>query len=219
MTQFLNRFIAHFKIIGFILLASQTLSAANYNYNKLRFMEYNDLRQIKNSAINASRKFQYPQQAEQTLKPLKETLTMLFSRPNDDNLASSLIGDLESELETLNAFESTIQNIVDDSLKIINDSKMNPETRTTAAICINNLLLEIKPRILKNPNLAKVVCKLADKNVGIPKDIQQDSMYRSLYVEKSPSNIAQTIMKWYAQQKNVKVSNQTSGCPFSKRAI
>jgi predicted ATP-grasp superfamily ATP-dependent carboligase len=154
----------------FVLLISQ-ISYANYSYNKLRFMDYNELRQIKNGAVNASRKYQYPRQAEKALNPLKETMTMLLSRPNDDNVVSSLITDIESELESLGAYEKTIQTIVDESLKRINDKKLSSEVRTTSALCINNLLLEIKPKSLKNPELAKVICKLADQNVKIPSDI------------------------------------------------
>ncbi len=208
------------KIILFLLLnLTQIALASNYDYNKLRFMEYNELRQIKNSAVNASRRFQYPRQAEQTLKPLRETLTMLLSRPNDDNLVTDLMTDIESELETLGAYELTLQTIIDERIAVINNRSLKPDVRTTAAVCINNLLLEIKPKSVKNPNIAKVICKLADKKLILPKDVQASSMFKSLYLEKSPSKVAQKIMLWYAQQKNIKVSSQTKSCPFSKRAI
>ncbi len=201
-----------------ILTFGQVSLASNYDYNKLRFMEYNEFRQIKNTAVNTSRKFQYPRQAEKTLTPLKETLKMLLSRPNDDNLVTSLMTDIESELETLNSYEKIIQVIIDESIASINNKKLNPEYRTTAALCINNLLLEIKPKSINNPQLARVICKLADQRLKIPSDIQKSSMFKSLYLEKSPSDVAQKIMLWYAEQKKVKVSNQTEGCPFVKRA-
>lgn len=202
-----------------VIFMTQIVFAANYDYNKLRFMEYNQLRQIKNTAVNASRRFQYPRQAEQTLKPLRETLTMLLSRPNDDNLATDLMTDIESELETLGAYEETLQLIIDERIAVINNKSLKPEYRTTAAICINNLLLEIKPKSVKNPKVAKIICKLADRNLKIPKEIQESSMYKSLYLEKSPSKVAQQIMLWYAKQKNIEVSSQSNSCPFSKRAI
>jgi hypothetical protein len=203
----------------FLCAATSSAFASNYDYNKLRFMEYNEFRQIKNSAINASRKFQYPRQAEQTIKPLKEALKMLYSTPNTDNLVSSLITDLESELETLNVYEKTLQDIIDESIKTINDKSLKPEFRTTAALCIKNLLLEAKPKSLKNTKVAKVICKLADNKIKIPADIQENSMYKSLYLEKSPTDVARKIMLWYADQKKIKVSYKPSSCPFSKRAI
>lgn len=202
-----------------LLFLSHISFASNYDYNKLRFMDYNELRQIKNGAINASRKFQYPRQAEQTIKPLKETLTMLLSRPNSDNMVSPLLTDLESELETLNVYEKTLQEIIEERLAVIEDKKLSPAIRTTAALSINNLLLEIKPQSLKNPEIAKVICKMADRNIKLPKDIQESSMFRSLYIEKSPSSVAQKIMIWYAGQKNIKISAKAQSCPFSKRAI
>lgn len=201
-----------------ILTLAQLCFASKYDYNKLRFMEYNELRQIKNTAIKTSRKFQYPRQAEKAINPLKETLKLLLSRPNDDNLVSPLITDLESELETLNVYEKTLQTIIDESLETINNKKLNPEYRTTAALCINNLLLELKPKALENVEVAKVICKLADQKIKVPDDIQKSSMFRSLYLEKSPSDVAAKIMNWYAEQKKVKVSKQAQGCPFVKRA-
>lgn len=208
------------KTIFFILmLVHQAALGANYDYNKLRFMKYNQLRQIKNSAVSTSRKYSYPRQAEQAIKPLQETLIMLLSRPNEDNLASALITDLESELETLNVYEQTVQNIIDDRLEVITNKKLASDVRTTAALSIKNLLLEIKPKTLSNVELAKVVCKLADKNIKIPKDIQKSSMFKSLYLEKSPSKVAQKIMLWYAKEKKINVNAQVNSCPFSKRAI
>lgn len=206
-------------ILFIIIFSGHSLLASNYDYNKLRFMEYNELRQIKNSAVNTSRKFQYPHQAEETVKPLKEALTMLLSRPNSDNLVSPLITDLESELETLGIYEQTLNEIIDDRVAVINNKKLKPEIRITAALCINNLLLEVKPQAIKNTEIAKVICKVADRNIKIPKDIQESSLFKSLYIEKSPSSVAQKIMLWYANQKNIKVSHKTQSCPFSKRAI
>ncbi len=202
-----------------VIFLVQTVYASSYDYNKLRFMDYNQLRQIKNSAINASRKYSYPRQAELTIKPLKETMTMLLSRPNDDNLATDLLTDLESELETLNAYEKTLQEIIDERLQVIKNKKLPSDVRTTAALSIKNLLLEIKPKSLGNVELAKVICRLADRSIKIPKDIQKSSMFKSLYLEKSPSKVAQKIMLWYAKQKKIKISSQSGACPFSKRAI
>lgn len=201
-----------------ILLFSNYVFAANYDYNKLRFMEYNELRQIKNGAINTSRKFQYPHQAERVLNPLKEILKMFYARPDSDNIVSPLLTDLESELETINAYEKTLKEIIDENLSAINDKKLKMEYRVTAALGIKNLLLDIKPKTLKNTKLAKVVCELADKNVKLAKDVIQNPQYQSLYLEKSPSEVAKHIMLWYAKKKNIKVSTQSSGCPFSKRA-
>lgn len=209
------------SILGFIIssVISPFCLASNYDYNKLRFMEYNELRQIKNTAVKTSRKFQYPRQAEKSLNPLKETLKMLLSRPNDDNLVGPLISDIESELVTLNAYEKTLQSIIDESIETINNNKLNPEYRTTAALCIKNLLLENKPKSLGNPEIAKVICKLADQKIKIPDQIQRSSMFRSLYLEKSPSDVAAKIMLWYADQKKLKISLKSQGCPFAKQAI
>ena len=190
---------------------------ASYDYNQVRFMDYNELRSIKNSAIRASRNHPFPKNKRQVLGPLEEALKMLFSRPNVDNLVAPLVEDLERELETLNSLESSFQNIVKSSLQTLGNKSLSSAVRITAVLCLNNLLLNIKNKTLEKVGLAQVVCKLADKKIKIPRSIQKDSLFKSLYIESSPSKLAREIMFWYAKKKNLRnVSFSPESCPFSK---
>ena len=83
---------------------------------------------------------------------------------------------------------------------------------------MNNLLLMIRPLSLENTKLAKSICKLADQEMKIPKEILKNTELTTMVKEPSPTNLAKKIMQWYAQQKNKDVQAKKKGCPFSKRA-
>lgn len=209
------------SMLFFVVMAFLTpLYASQYDYNKLQFTDFEELRVVKSSAIKASRKFDYSKNPEAARKPLQEALRMFYSRPNQDNAIRTLTEDIEADLKSMGLFESTIQNIIKESQKVMNNDRLSSNVRATAILCMNNALTEIKPQILENPKLARVVCETADQQIKLPKDVQTQTQLRSMLLQTSPSETAKKIMLWYAKQKNVdvRVENQSQGCPFSKRA-
>lgn len=209
-----------FVTILFIAFSFSSLFAAEvqYDYNKLRFTEYDQLRRVKTSALNTSRKFDYKKYPNQAQTPLKEALRMFYSRPNEDNVIRSLTSDIEGDLKLMNLYEKTIRDIIDESKAIIKDKSLSTSVRATAILCINNALVEIKPQILDNVELARVVCEFADENLKVPTEIQNDTLITSMMAQTSPTNTAKKIMYWYAEKKQKKISKSNQGCPFSKKA-
>lgn len=205
-------------IMIIIMLFSSQIYAAQYDYNKLRFTNFDELRAVKTSAIKASRKINYEKDPQGAQRPLQEALRMFYSRPNQDNTIRTLSEDIEADLKMMSLFEPTIQNILAVSEETLNDSSLPSNVRATAILCMNNALTEIKPQILHNAKLARVVCEMADRKIKIPKEIQADTKLHSMMLQASPSDTAKRIMQWYAKQKDVKVSNTDQGCPFSKKA-
>lgn len=208
-------------VLVFGLLFSSQLFAAQYDYNKLQFVEFEELRVVKSSAIRASRKFDYSKNPQAAKKPLQEALRMFYSRPNQDNAIRTLAEDIEADLKAMGMFESTLKDIIKESQKVLNDTSLSSNVRATAILCMNNALTEIKPQILENPELARVVCETADANIKIPKNIQSDTQLRSMLIQTSPSETAKKIMLWYAKEKQIDVrvdATPAQGCPFSKRA-
>ncbi|MCO5113061.1 MAG: hypothetical protein M9899_02685 [Bdellovibrionaceae bacterium] len=203
-----------------LMLFSAQIFASQYDYNKLQFTDFEELRVVKSSAIKASRRFDYNKNPEAARKPLQEALRMFYSRPNQDNAIRTLAEDIESDLMAMGMFESTIANILSESKKVLNNDSLSSSVRATAVLCMNNALTEIKPKIIENVKLARVVCETADTKIKIPKDIQTSTHLRSMRVQNSPSETAKKIMLWYAKKKNVDVRTDSNpqGCPFSKRA-
>lgn len=203
-----------------LMLFSAQIFASQYDYNKLQFTDFEELRVVKSSAIKASRRFDYNKNPEAARKPLQEALRMFYSRPNQDNAIRTLAEDIESDLMAMGMFESTIANILTESKQVLNNDSLSSSVRATAILCMNNALTEIKPKIIENAKLARVVCETADTKIKIPKDIQTSTHLRSMRVQNSPSETAKKIMLWYAKKKNVDVrtDSNSQGCPFSKRA-
>lgn len=197
---------------------SSSAYAAQYDYNKLRFTKFKELRAVKTSALRASRQYDYKKHPLQARKPLKEALKMFYSRPNTDNLIRTLSSDIEAELKMMGAFEVTLKEILKENEELVFDKSQAYPLRATAVLAMNNLLLEIKPQILENTDLARLTCEAADKDLKVPKDIQNDSQLRSMMTHASPSKMAQSIMRWYADKKGKKVGHSAQGCPFSKKA-
>lgn len=200
-----------------LLYTSQTL-AVNYNYTTLIFKDYPDLKPLIRNAVKESRRFKYPKDGEKAISPLKKSLKMVLSRPDDDNLVSKLNTELVSDLENMGVFNDVIDDMLKEAKDEVYNKALNPKVRATALIMMNNLLLMIRPLSLDNTALAKSICKLADEDMKIPKEIVKNSELTTMLKEPSPTNLAKKIMKWYAEQKQKDVQANKKGCPFSKRA-
>lgn len=200
-----------------LLYTSQTL-AVNYNYTTLIFKDYPDLKPLVKNAVRESRRFKYPRDGEKAVTPLKKSLKMILSRPDDDNLISKLSTELISDLENMDVFEDVIADLITEGREDIYNKALNPKVRATSLIMMNNLLLLIRPLTLENVKLAKSVCKLADDEIKIPKEVLKNTELTTMLKEPSPTNLAKKVMNWYAKQKNKEVEAGSKGCPYTKRA-
>lgn len=204
-------------LITTLLFALPAVSK-QYDYTTLMFQDYQTLSPIVQNSLRTSRKYAYPRDGDKAIIPLKKTLKLLFSRPNSDNLASKLSGDIIDDLKSMGIYPEIIGDLLKEAEEEITDKSLGPKIRTTSMILMKNVLLEIKPEILNSKDLALHVCAIADKNIKVPKEIKQDARLNTMIRGVSPTDLARRIMFWYAEQKN-KVANQNSkGCPLSKKS-
>jgi hypothetical protein len=199
------------------LYAHSTL-AVNYNYTTLIFKDYPDLKPLVKNALKESRRFKYPKDGDKPIAPLRKSLKMILSRPDDDNLISKLSGDLIGDLEGMGVFSRVIDELVHEGEEDVYNKALSPKVRATSLVMMNNLLLLIRPLSLEDTRLATTVCKLADKDMKIPKDILKTTELTTMLKEPSPTNLAKKVMQWYAKKKQKNVQSKKKGCPFSKRA-
>jgi len=200
-----------------LLYTSQTL-AVNYNYTTLIFKDYPDLKPLVRNAVRESRRFKYPRDGEKAVTPLKKSLKMVLSRPDDDNLVSKLSSELISDMENMGVFEEVISDLITEGKESVYSKALNPKVRATSLIMMNNLLMLVRPLTLDNVKLAKSVCKLADDEIKIPKEVLKNTELTTMLKEPSPTNLAKKIMNWYAEQKNKNVRAGHKGCPYTKKA-
>jgi len=200
----------------FLTLPAQ--GRVTYNYTTLIFLDYEQLNPIVRNSIKESRTHKYPEEGDKAVAPLRNTLGLLFSRPDNDGLLRKLSPSVVSELQSLGVFEDVISDLVKIAERQIDDKTLSPKVRTTALLRLNNLLLTIRPLTLDNVELAKEVCKLADSDTKIPKVVQKDSRLTTMFNSTKPTDLAKKIMLWYAEKKGKKFSSKTTkGCPYSKR--
>jgi len=189
-----------------------------YNYTTLIFLDYEQLNPIVRNSIKESREHKYPEEGDKAIAPLRNTLGLLFSRPDNDGLLRKLTPSLVSELQSLGAFEDVISDLIKTAEFQIEDKTLDPKVRTTALLRLNNLLLTIRPLTLDNIPLAKEVCTLADADTKIPKVVQKDSRLTTMFNSTKPSDLAKKIMQWYAGKKGKDYNaKKTKGCPYSKK--
>ena len=203
-------------ISSFLTLPAQ--GRVTYNYTTLIFLDYEQLNPIVRNSIKESRTHKYPDEGDKAIAPLRNTLALLFSRPDNDGLLRKLSPSVVSELESLGVFVDVISDLIKIAEQQIDDKTLDPKVRTTALLRLNNLLLTIRPLTLDNVGLAKEVCKLADSETKIPKVVQKNSRLTTMFNSTKPTDLAKKIMLWYADKKGKKFNAKaTKGCPYSKR--
>lgn len=203
-------------IIATLLYACQTFGVT-YNYTTLIFLDYENLKPIVNNSLEQSRLHNYPEEGDKAVSPLRNTLKMLLSRPDNDGLLRKLSPNVISEMNTLGVFESVVGELIQQGVNEVDDKTLDPKVRTTALIMLNNLLSTIRPLTLDNTDLAKEVCQLADKDMSIPKIVQKNAKLTTMFNTTKPTDLAKKIMNWYAKKKNKSVQAKSDSCPFSKQ--
>ena len=216
----MNMPIKHFILLAvsfFLSLPAQ--GRVTYNYTTLIFLDYEQLNPIVRNSIKESRAHRYPEEGDKAIAPLRKTLGLLFSRPDRDGLLGKLTPSLVSELQSLKVFEEVISDLIKTAEKEVDDQTLDPKIRITALLRLNNLLLTIRPLILDNVELAKEVCRLADSDMKIPKDVQKNLRLTTMFNSTKPTDLAKKIILWYAKKKGKEFNaKKRSGCPYSKRA-
>ena len=215
----MNLYIKYFILLVisfFITLPAQ--GRVTYNYTTLRLLDYEQLNPRVRNAIKESREHKYPQEGDKAIAPLRNTLALILSREDNDGLLRKLAPQVISELESLGVFEEVVGELIKTAEMEVKDKTLSPSVRTTALLRLNNLLLTIRPMTLNNVGLAKEVCRLADSNIKVPKEVQRNSRLTTMFNSTKPTDLAKKIMLWYAEKKGKEFNaKKTKGCPYSKR--
>jgi hypothetical protein len=182
-------------------------------------LDYEDLYPRVRNSISESREHKYPEEGDRAVAPLRNTFALILSRQDNDGLLRKLSPTLVSEIQSLGVFEEVVSDLIKIAEKEVYDKTLDPVVRTTALLRLNNLLLTIRPMTLENVELAKEVCRLADSNIKIPKEVQRDARLTTMFNSTKPTDLAKKIMLWYAEKKGKEFNAKTTkGCPYSKKA-
>lgn len=150
----------------------------NLNYKNLAILDYDQVNDLINEKIKDYQKYNNTQS-------LKEAALMVFSRPDTDGVVSKVLSLARSPLEDENIWESTLVQIVRQSVDRMKSDAISAEQQVTAGVVLENILSEIKPEYKKQ----------YDKG-GIETDIVEFIVSQNpRYSQKANKDRALTLMK------------------------
>lgn len=127
--------------------------------------------------------------------PLKEALQAVFSRPNEDFMIEKILPALKSELEEHSAYEKTIKALVKESIGALkNSSKFTPQAQVTYAVFLENLILEMRPKV-KETFENGIITQIKDAKIEVTEKAQSERKLRVMKSLKSPSEVATLVLK------------------------
>jgi endonuclease III len=182
------------KIFVFILIWSCMTSAADYSYNKLKMQTFDEmLARVKKHVQTAESAGD--EDSDSAKAELKEALQLIFSRPNSDNMVSQLVPTVRTPLRNLEAFDSSIDEIVSAALATLKDKKAKPSAKATAHIVLNNIMSEIKPDAKTNAAFGEIFKKIRDSKIKVTDDVKSEMrLGGSMKPPADPSEVAQRVI-------------------------
>ncbi len=197
-------FIVLFYFMSFFFSPTFLFSsiAENFKYSELQIDDYDKMLERIKKRITDAKKILIDLQDKkmdedgdhQATEVLRNTLKLILSRPNDDNMLAKLLPLVRSELNNLNAFEDTLISIVQESLRMINNDKLDLVYRSTAVFILENVMSEFKPEISTKADIKKVFTLISEAQLKIPDPVKNERSLRSMHRTLNPSEQAKLIL-------------------------
>lgn len=125
---------------------------------------------------------------------LRESLRIIYSRPNEDFMSEKLIGDVHSELADRDEWESSIKDLAEESAaRLQNVEGMSPAVQLTYLIILENLLSDFKPDV-NEPWVREWITEVRDAQIKLTREARNERAMKMMKEVKSPSDIAAGIL-------------------------
>ena len=184
---------------GALSLLLTTTSLASYDYQTLQMKNIEQMSEFVRTKIQESEAVANEAIAQGVgagpgLIILQDTLLIVLSRPNSDNMLEKIITPLVQKLRTYNTHISTFDNIVDISIEGLKNKSKDIKLRATYIFVLENIMSELQPRIQSHDSIKAIYEKIYKKKIKIPRDVRSH-LAKNMVVTKSPSKIAHSILK------------------------
>lgn len=180
-----------------------------FKYNELMIKDYDEMLQMVQTLVKQSRQVgsQYSDTADdaEAIAKLREAMKLILSRPNSDNMIAKLTPEVRRDLTGYGAYEDTMSILSVEGLDYIRNDKASVNSRATAVFLLENILSEVKPEAADNPEMRRIVQRIADAHISIPNDVRNDMKLGGMYNTQNPSDIAAGILKKLPKQEKKKV--------------
>ena len=162
------------------------------SYSRLQIM---DLDQMSDMMQQKVRQFK----STNSLGPLQEGLQICLSRPDEDGLLEKVISIIKNPLEDNDAWESTIEEIVTNSIRLLKLESAHPSDQVTSAVVLENIIAEFKPSFFKqylSPAFeTRIIERIATAEIEFSKAALSERKLNLMRSTSPPSAIAQKLIE------------------------
>ena len=192
----LPKIMAAFVSSILISCASSTVATGakeiELSYSRLQLM---DLDQMSDLMQQKVRQFK----STNSLEPLQEGLQACLSRPDEDGLLEKVISIIKNPLEDNDAWESTIEEIVTNSIRLLKSEGAQPSDQVTSAVVLENIIAEFKPSFFKqylSPAFeTRIIERIATAEIEFSKAALSERKLNLMRSTSTPSAIAQRLIE------------------------
>lgn len=131
----------------------------------------------------------------QAIELLRDAMKLVLSRPNTDNMVAKLNPEIRRELSGYSSYEDTLSSIVSEAIDNLKNAKGSTNTRSTALFILENGLSEIRPEMLSNEDLRRIVERVRDAKLEVPKEVVKELKLGGMFSSQNPSKQAAEILK------------------------
>jgi hypothetical protein len=201
-------------LVLLFLLPLTSMAELKFPSDRLKVMDIETLQRIVATNLNNAQKAisrdaesedQFNHEAtneytrEEGAKFIKESLELIFARPEQDNATSVIYSNVEGMAVEYGGIYSFLEEITRDALSILDKSGKDQSLlrdQNTYIYILNNMMSEIKPLALSQEGLKfkELITKIRDENIDFSDSLKSYRVLNSMSNITNPSRVAQEIV-------------------------
>lgn len=192
----MKRFRLSKKIFILCLIWSCVARSGSYSYADLQMKTYDEmLSEVKTRVRAAERLLNEDDHHDEAKSKLKDALRLIFSRPDSDNMVSQLVPLPRTSLKNMESYETTIQELVVESIALVQSPNTEAKSQVTALTILTNVLSELKPEASNQPIVYEIFEQIRNAKIKVSDKAKKVLRLRSMTKPPpSPSDMAAQIL-------------------------
>ena len=139
------------------VLLSASAWAAEYNYAELQTKNLEEMTSVVRKQQQKVKGYIKDDDTDSAIAALKSAARYVLARPDrDENMVTKVIAPIKTQLKELNAFEKSMDELVQQAIDGIKDDNVKPVDRATYYFVLMNFMSEFKPDIANNPKIRPI---------------------------------------------------------------
>lgn len=167
-----------------------------YVYSRMALKDLDEMNNLVQSKIRESRSSKGDK-----IRPLREAMQAVYSRPNSDFMIDKVVSPLRNELDEHDARDAAVKSLVQEAVQgLQKPEKMKPAAQVTYAVMLENFIAEMKPSVDEKFANAQLVF-IRDANIKITEKANRERRLGIMRPGRSPSELAGEILKDHDQKR------------------